>query len=177
MQKNRRIKEKELNKKRIAKIGRDTAIDRPAKLQKTSSEEVTVDSNKENRQPDLLTQEETEGIRICTSYTMVKTSEEGVPSKNKKGDAVIKLEYTQFSPDVFHDLVRDVETSKKTIIDMNKVIAEQKRLNESLQRDIVHGRIEYNNLKGRHTSFLKLCQAGCWATTVKIQFKRKFTKT
>ena len=79
MQKNRRIKEKELNQKRRAAIGRDTAIDRPAKLRKTRSEEVTEDSNKENRQPDLLTQEVTEGTRICTGYTMVKTNEEGAP--------------------------------------------------------------------------------------------------
>ena len=122
MQKNRRIKEKELNQKRKAKIARDTAIDRPAKLQKTSSEEVTEDSNKENRQPDLLTQEETEGIRICTGYTMVKISEDGAPSKNKKGDAEIKLEYTQFSPEAFNDLVQDKEKSKKTIIDLDKVI-------------------------------------------------------
>ena len=136
LQKNRRIKEKELNQKRRAAIGNNTAIDRPAKLRKTRSEEVTEDSNKENRQPDLLTQEVTEGTRICTGYTMVKTNEEGAPSKNKKGDAVIKLEYTQFSPEAFHDLVRDKEKSKKTIIDMNKVITEQKRLNDSYQRGL-----------------------------------------
>jgi hypothetical protein len=160
LQKNRRIKEKELNQKRRAAIGNDTAIDRPAKLRKTRSEEVTEDSNKENRQPDLLTQEVTEGTRICTGYTMVKTNEEGAPSKNKKGDAVIKLEYTQFCPEAFHDLVRDKEKSKKTIIDMNKVIAEQKRYNDSYQRDIIAGRIEYNQLKSQHNGFVTLCSQG-----------------
>ena len=159
MQKNRRIKEKELNQKRRAAIGNDTAIDRPAKLRKTRSEEVTEDSNKENRQTDLLTQEVTEGTRICTGYTMVKTNEEGAPSKNKKGDAVIKLEYTQFSPEAFHDLVQDKEKSKKTIIDMNKVIAEQKRLNDSYQRDLIAGRIEYNRLKGHAQWFCVVVQS------------------
>ena len=107
MQKKRQLQEKELNKKRRAKVTRATASERPAKQQKTSSKEATEDSNKENRQPELLTQEEPEGIRICTGYTMVKTSEEGMTSKNKKDDAVIKLEYTHFSHKAFNDLVED----------------------------------------------------------------------
>ena len=56
--------------------------------------------------------------------------------------------------------MQDKEKSKKTIIDLDKVIAEQKRLNESLQRDIIAGRIEYNQLKGRHNGFVNLCSQG-----------------
>jgi hypothetical protein len=160
LQKKRRLQEKELNEKRRAKVTRVTASERPAKQQKTSSKEATEDSNKENKQLELFTQEEPEEIRICTGYKMVKTTPDEMVSSGKQGDMVIELEHTHFSLKSFNDLVADKEKSKSMLIEQDKIIAEQKRINDSLQRDLQYEKREYNGLLNKHNSFVTLCSKG-----------------
>ena len=157
MQRKRRLQEKNLRKERATRDPLATASARPAKIHKPSTEGGCDPSNKENYQPDPLTQEDTEGIQICTGFIMVKYNETGAPAKNNEEEIVMKLEYTHYSKEAFNDRVQDKEKSKLTICEQQKVIAEQKRLNESLQRDLNDERHECNTLKGKHNDFVSQC--------------------